>query len=103
MEKFKQRTMAWPAKSTRRPGPAAQRIYLPGEMEWERRDLALAEGIRFPDDVLASLHGPRGRVRPGPGSDIQLNHRDTEAQRKRRNSMATKNTKRHEKNSIDPL
>lgn len=33
----------------------AERIYLPGEMEWERRDRALAEGIRFPEDVLESL------------------------------------------------
>jgi ureidoglycolate dehydrogenase (NAD+) len=37
--------------------PGADRIFLPGEMEWERRDRALAEGIRFPDDVLASLRG----------------------------------------------
>jgi len=34
-----------------------ERVYLPGEMEWERRDRALVEGIRFPDDVLASLRG----------------------------------------------
>jgi LDH2 family malate/lactate/ureidoglycolate dehydrogenase len=37
--------------------PGAERIYLPGEMEWERRDHALTEGIRFPDDVLESLRG----------------------------------------------
>lgn len=37
--------------------PGAERVYLPGEMEWERRDRALAEGIRFPEDVLASLRG----------------------------------------------
>lgn len=31
------------------------RIYLPGEMEWERRERALAEGIEFPQDVLVNL------------------------------------------------
>src|SRR6266581_8900307 len=35
----------------------AERIYLPGEMEWERRDKALAEGIDLPEDVVASLRG----------------------------------------------
>jgi LDH2 family malate/lactate/ureidoglycolate dehydrogenase len=33
----------------------AQRIYLPGEMEWERREKALMEGIDLPADVVASL------------------------------------------------
>jgi len=37
--------------------PGADRIYLPGEMEWERRDIALVEGIALPPDVVASLHG----------------------------------------------
>ena len=32
-------------------------IYLPGEMEWERRERALAEGIPLPEDVLISLRG----------------------------------------------
>ena len=32
-------------------------IYLPGEMEWERREQALAEGIPLPEDVLVSLRG----------------------------------------------
>ena len=31
------------------------RIYLPGEMEWERREQALREGIDLPDDVTANL------------------------------------------------
>ena len=35
----------------------AERIYLPGEMEWERRKQALKEGIDLPDDVVASLRG----------------------------------------------
>lgn len=33
----------------------AERIYLPGEMEWQRREKALVEGIELPDDVLANL------------------------------------------------
>jgi ureidoglycolate dehydrogenase (NAD+) len=33
----------------------ADRIYLPGEMEWERREKALAEGIELPEDVHANL------------------------------------------------
>jgi LDH2 family malate/lactate/ureidoglycolate dehydrogenase len=34
-----------------------ERIYLPGEMEWERRDVALAAGIALPADVRLSLAG----------------------------------------------
>jgi len=33
----------------------AERIYLPGEMEWERRDKALKEGIPLPSTVVDSL------------------------------------------------
>ena len=33
----------------------AERIYLPGEMEWERRETALREGIVLPPDVVASV------------------------------------------------
>jgi ureidoglycolate dehydrogenase (NAD+) len=33
----------------------ADRVYLPGEMEWERRQEALKNGIPLPDDVVASL------------------------------------------------
>jgi ureidoglycolate dehydrogenase (NAD+) len=33
----------------------ASRIYLPGEMEWEKRAVALERGIDLPDDVRASL------------------------------------------------
>jgi len=32
-----------------------ERIYLPGEMEWERREKALIEGMDLPEDVVASL------------------------------------------------
>jgi ureidoglycolate dehydrogenase (NAD+) len=35
--------------------PGAQRIYLPGEMEWERREDALANGIPLPEDVITYL------------------------------------------------
>ncbi|MFB3817264.1 MAG: Ldh family oxidoreductase [Candidatus Methylomirabilales bacterium] len=34
-----------------------ERIYLPGEMEWERRDAALARGMQLPEFVLANLLG----------------------------------------------
>ena len=32
-----------------------ERIYLPGDMEWEKRARALAEGIELPEDVVANL------------------------------------------------
>jgi ureidoglycolate dehydrogenase (NAD+) len=35
----------------------SERIYLPGEMEWERRDEALDKGMFLPEDVVASLLG----------------------------------------------
>ena len=35
----------------------AERIYLPGEIELERRDGALIDGIVLPPDVVASLRG----------------------------------------------
>jgi LDH2 family malate/lactate/ureidoglycolate dehydrogenase len=35
----------------------ASRIYLPGEIELERRDDALANGIQLPPDIVASLRG----------------------------------------------
>jgi ureidoglycolate dehydrogenase (NAD+) len=38
----------------------AERIYVPGEIEFEKRDRALAEGIDLPDDVVASLRGLAG-------------------------------------------
>jgi LDH2 family malate/lactate/ureidoglycolate dehydrogenase len=42
-----------------------ERIYLPGEMEWERRERALAEGIDLPAEVIANLR----RL----GEELQLN------------------------------
>jgi LDH2 family malate/lactate/ureidoglycolate dehydrogenase len=35
----------------------ADRIYLPGEMEWEKRGEALRQGLHLPEDVRASLRG----------------------------------------------
>jgi ureidoglycolate dehydrogenase (NAD+) len=35
----------------------AERVYLPGEMEWERREKALVEGITLPPDVVENLLG----------------------------------------------
>jgi ureidoglycolate dehydrogenase (NAD+) len=37
--------------------PGVQRIYLPGEMEWERREQALRDGMQLPDYVLSNLLG----------------------------------------------
>jgi LDH2 family malate/lactate/ureidoglycolate dehydrogenase len=35
----------------------SERIYLPGEMEWLKREEALEKGIALPEDVVASLRG----------------------------------------------
>ena len=35
----------------------AERIYLPGEIELEKRDVAVVEGIVLPPDIVASLRG----------------------------------------------
>jgi len=35
----------------------SKRIYLPGEMEWERREMALAKGVQLPDYVTVNLYG----------------------------------------------
>jgi ureidoglycolate dehydrogenase (NAD+) len=45
----------------------ADRIYLPGEIELEKRDVALVAGIDLPPDVVASLRGLAEDV----GLDIQ--------------------------------
>jgi len=58
IQQFKERvdTMIREIKSSsKRSG--AKRIYLPGEMEWERRDKALKEGMLLPDDVVTTLIG----------------------------------------------
>jgi ureidoglycolate dehydrogenase (NAD+) len=45
----------------------AERIYLPGEMEWERREAALAQGMIMPAYVLESLRGLAVDVGLEPG------------------------------------
>lgn len=35
----------------------AERIYLPGEIEWEKRESALRQGMHLPGDVILSLLG----------------------------------------------
>lgn len=42
------------------------RIYVPGEMEWERRDQALKEGIALPSTVFDSLIGLAGDLQIPP-------------------------------------
>lgn len=34
-----------------------EQIFLPGEMEWDKREKVLAEGMQLPEDVLISLRG----------------------------------------------
>lgn len=55
---FKER-MNWLIQSIKQAPKAksSERIYLPGDMEWERRDEALAVGMLLPEDVIASLPG----------------------------------------------
>jgi len=40
----------------------AARLYIPGEMEWERYDHALKDGIALPSDVVSSLQEAAGMV-----------------------------------------
>jgi ureidoglycolate dehydrogenase (NAD+) len=55
---FKRRVAALTKEVHEAPRAAgAERIYLPGEMEWERREQALREGIVLPPDVVASVAG----------------------------------------------
>ena len=42
------------------PKVEGSQIYLPGEIEWARRETALREGIDMPEDVLASLRSLAG-------------------------------------------
>jgi ureidoglycolate dehydrogenase (NAD+) len=44
----------------------ADRIYLPGEMEWDRREAALAQGMAMPPYVLDSLRGLAADVELDP-------------------------------------
>ncbi len=58
IEQFKQRMDRIDSRnqiSTQSEGSA--RIYLPGEMEWERREIALEQGMTLPEHVIGSLAG----------------------------------------------
>ena len=56
VEAFKRRVDGLAREIREAPKAAgAERIYLPGEMEWERRERALREGIVLPPDVVASV------------------------------------------------
>jgi LDH2 family malate/lactate/ureidoglycolate dehydrogenase len=58
IEEFKQRTDSLIRQIKDAPkAKGADRIWLPGEKEWEYRAKALAEGIALPQDVRASLKG----------------------------------------------
>ncbi len=61
IDEFKQRMDAMIRELRQAPkAKGAERIYVPGEMEWEKRREALAQGIPLPDDVLDSLRGLAG-------------------------------------------
>jgi len=48
----------------------AERIWLPGEKEWETREEALLHGIALPEDVVASLQKLADEVQiPAPGEE----------------------------------
>ena len=48
----------------------AERIWLPGEKEWETREEALLHGIALPEDVIASLQKLADEVQiPAPGEE----------------------------------
>ncbi len=53
---FKRRVNAMARELRESPrAEGTDRVYLPGEIEWERRNKALVEGIILPDDVRLSL------------------------------------------------
>jgi ureidoglycolate dehydrogenase (NAD+) len=54
---FHQRIGAMSAEIASAEMTPGERIYLPGQMEWERRERALLDGIEMPEDVLISLRG----------------------------------------------
>lgn len=56
IDAFKRRVDAMAEEIRQSPrAEGADRIYLPGEMEWERRQKALADGIVLPEDVRRSV------------------------------------------------
>jgi LDH2 family malate/lactate/ureidoglycolate dehydrogenase len=68
MEDFKRRVDTMICKIRGSPkSKDSSRIYLPGEIEWERREDALKNGIPLPEFVLASLHGAAKDLGLDPG------------------------------------
>jgi ureidoglycolate dehydrogenase (NAD+) len=58
IEQFKQRIDHVIAEIRQAPkADGAERIYLPGDFEWENRQRALEHGIVLPSDVIGSLQG----------------------------------------------
>ena len=56
LEQFKSRMDAMIHEVRSAPkAEGSDRIYLPGEMEWERRETALRDGLQLPDYVLINL------------------------------------------------
>ena len=49
----------------------ADRIYLPGEKEWEKREEALRDGISLPDDVVVNLMKMGEELRIHPPSFVK--------------------------------
>jgi ureidoglycolate dehydrogenase (NAD+) len=57
LEAFRERMDAMIREIKNAPQAGKGRIYLPGEMEWERQEKAQREGIGLPDYVLVNLLG----------------------------------------------
>ena len=57
LDTFKTRMDAMIREIKNAPKTEGGRIYLPGEMEWERQEKANREGLRLPDYVLVNLIG----------------------------------------------
>jgi len=57
LEAFRERIDAMIREIKDAPKAGKGRIYLPGEMEWERQEKAQREGIALPDYVLVNLLG----------------------------------------------
>ena len=57
LEEFHARIAAMCEEIKGAPTAKGGTIFLPGEIEWNNRETALAEGIVMPEDVLISLRG----------------------------------------------
>ena len=64
LEKFKKRVDQLIREIHETPkAKGVERLYVPGEMEWENRRKALTQGIPLPFDVLESLNGLAGDLK----------------------------------------